>query len=57
MIHFVSTNVYYEYKYVYYIAIILAFEYKVKYLIEWAIIVLVAAAKIVQLINFLVFVS
>lgn len=59
MIHFVSTNVYYdyEYEYVYYIAIILAFEYKVEYLIEWTIIVLVAAANVVQLINFVAFVK
>jgi hypothetical protein len=55
----VSTNVYYdyEYEYVYYIAIILAFEYKEEYLIEWTIIVLVAAANVVQLINFVAFVK
>jgi len=52
----VSTNVYYDYEYVY-IAIILAFEYKVEYLIEWTIIVVVAAANVVQLINFLAFVK
>lgn len=57
IIHFVSTNVYYEYEYVCYIAIILAFEYKVEYLIEWTIIVLVAAANVVPLINFLTFVK
>lgn len=56
-----STNVYYdyenEYEYVYYIAIILAFEYKEEYFIEWTIIVLVAAANVAQLIIFLVLVK
>jgi hypothetical protein len=48
--------VYYD-EYEYYIANILAFEYKVEYLFEWTIIVLVSAANFFPLINFLAFVK
>lgn len=56
VIYVVFTNVYYD-EYEYYIANYLAFEYKVEYLFEWTIIVLVSAANFFPLINFLAFVK